>query len=55
MNSIKKKRIDFIKRKQGTPHFILRVGNYRVILDIVNDKLIIFVIEVGLRKNIYKK
>ena len=45
----------FIKRKSGTPYFIFRVGNYRTILDIKNDKLIIFVIDVGPRKNIYKK
>jgi len=44
----------FVKRKQGTKYFIFRVGFYRVILDIDNKKLIILVVEVGLRKNIYK-
>lgn len=44
----------FVKRKQGSPYFILRVGNHRVILEIKNDKLIILVLEVGPRKNIYK-
>jgi len=44
----------FIKRKEGTPYFIFRVGNYRLILDVKNNKLIIFVVELGLRKNIYK-
>ena len=43
----------FIKRKQGTPYFILRVGDYRIILDIKMDKLIIYVLEMGLRGNIY--
>lgn len=43
-----------VKRKQGTPYFILRVGEYRVILDIKNNKLIILVFEIGSRKNIYK-
>lgn len=37
----------------GNPYFRLRVGDYRVILDIREDKLIVFVIEVGHRKKIY--
>ena len=45
----------FVKRYEGTPFYRLRVGDYRIILDIQNDKLIILVIEIGHRKNIYKK
>lgn len=45
----------FVKRIVGSPYCSLRVGNYRVILDIKEDRLIIFVIEVGHRKDIYKK
>ena len=44
----------FIKRKQGTPYFILRIGEHRAILDIKEEKNTIFVIEVGHRKNIYE-
>jgi|TARA_Y100000310_G_C20371272_1_gene663620 mRNA interferase RelE/StbE len=51
---IKIRPFHFIKRKQGSPYFILRIGEYRVILDIKQTKLIILVIEVGHRKNIYK-
>ena len=36
----------------GSRYYKLRVGKYRVILDIINNKLIIHVIEVGHRKNI---
>ncbi len=43
-----------VKKLIGNPYFRLRVGEYRVILDIKGDRLIIFVIEVGHRKNIYK-
>ena len=43
-----------VKKLVGSPYFRLRVGEYRVILDIKEDRLIIFVIEVGHRKNIYK-
>jgi|TARA_B100001971_G_C17847469_1_gene361720 mRNA interferase RelE/StbE len=44
----------FVKRKQGTPYYILRIGEHRAILDIKNNKLIILVLEIGYRKNIYK-
>lgn len=44
----------FVKRKQGTPYYILRIGNYRAILDIKENKLLILVIEIGHRKDIYK-
>lgn len=44
----------FVKRLSGSPYFRLRVGKYRIILDIQNNKLIIYVIDLGLRGNIYK-
>lgn len=43
----------FVKRKQGTNYFILRIGEHRAILDIQDKIEKIFVIEVGHRKNIY--
>ena len=39
----------------GSPYFRLRVGDYRVILDVQGNTLLIFVISVGHRKNIYQK
>lgn len=44
-----------IKKLSGTPYSRLRVGNYRIILNVKNNELIIHVIEVGPRKKIYKK
>jgi len=44
----------FIKSLSGSPYFRLRVGDYRLILDVKNNKLIIIVLELGHRKNIYK-
>jgi mRNA interferase RelE/StbE len=41
-------------RLTGSSFFRLRVGNYRVILDLQQNRLIVFVIEVDLRKRIYK-
>lgn len=45
----------YLKRLVGPPYFRLRVGDYRVILDVVDDKLVIYVLELGHRKNIYKQ
>jgi len=35
--------------------FALRVGNYKIVMDIKEDKLKIFVIEINHRKKFYKK
>lgn len=45
----------FVRRLVGEPYYRLRVGDYRVILDIQQKNLIILVIEVGHRKKIYKQ
>ncbi|MGM5483375.1 MAG: type II toxin-antitoxin system RelE family toxin [Nanobdellota archaeon] len=44
-----------VKKLVGSKYFRLRVGDYRVIMDIIDNKLIIHVVEVGHRKNIYKR
>ena len=44
----------FVKTLIGTKYFRLRIEDYRVILDLQNKKLIIMIIEIGHRKNIYK-
>ena len=44
-----------IIRLTGSPFFRLRMRNYRVILDLQQNKMIIFVIEVNHRRKIYKK
>ena len=54
LDRIKLRPHHFVKRLVGCPYFSLRVGEYRLILDIQQDKLIIFVLELGHRKNIYK-
>ena len=39
----------------GVPYFRLRVGDYRIIIDIQTNKLQVLIIKVGHRKSIYKK
>lgn len=38
----------------GDPGYRLRVGNYRVLLDINKGKLLILILKIGHRKSIYK-
>ncbi len=45
----------FIKKLIGDPGYRLRAGDYRVIMDIDKGNLLILVINIGHRKNIYKK
>lgn len=43
-----------LKRLQGEKLWRLRIGNYRVIVDVVISNNKIIVIRIGCRKNIYK-
>jgi len=58
INSIKIDPYSYVKKIKGTknhPLYTHRVGEHRVILDIEDDRLLIIVIEVGHRRNIYRK
>lgn len=45
----------YITRLVNDPLYKFRVGDYRVLLDVKDDKLYILVVEIGHRKNVYKK
>tara|TARA_Y100000310_G_C20612348_1_gene778696 strand:+ start:1104 stop:1361 length:258 start_codon:yes stop_codon:yes gene_type:complete len=45
----------YVKRLVGSSYYGFRVGQYRIILDIQKNKLIIFVVTLGHRKSIYEK
>lgn len=56
VNALERIRIrpeSYITKLVGEPLYKLRAGDYRIILDIEKEKLTIFVIKVGHRKNIY--
>ena len=55
VESITENPIDYVKHLTGVPLYSLRVGDYRVIMDIKNKQMLIFVIEIGHRKKIYKQ
>jgi len=44
----------YITKLISDPGYRLRVGNYRIILDIDKEKLIILILKIGHRKKIYK-
>ncbi|MDC8453184.1 MAG: type II toxin-antitoxin system RelE/ParE family toxin [Candidatus Nitrosotalea sp.] len=44
-----------VMKLTNSPFYRLRVGNYRVILDLQQGKMIIFVVETDHRGKIYKK
>ena len=54
LKRIKIRPFNHVIKLVGSPYFRLRVGNYRVILDIKEDRLIILILEVGHRRSIYK-
>jgi mRNA interferase RelE/StbE len=45
----------YITKFVGDPGYKLRVGDYRVILEIEKEKFIIMILLIGHRKNIYGK
>ena len=45
---------DFVEKLIGEPGYKLRIGDYRLIVDIDQNNLIILVLKLGHRKNIYK-
>lgn len=58
INALERIRIrpySFVKKIVSTPFYRLKVDKYRVIMDIKDNILRVFVIKIGHRKNIYKK
>ena len=45
----------YITKLVGDPGYKLRVGDYRVIIDIDKGNLLVLVIKIGHRRNIYEK
>lgn len=50
---IRERPFDHVRWLTGSPYFRYRVGKYRIILDIKHKTLIIYVIKVGNRENVY--
>ena len=55
VESIKDNPYAYIKRLAGVPLYSLRVGDYRVILDVKNKELVVFVVRFGHRSRVYNE
>lgn len=58
ISRIKEDPWSFVKKLKGSkksPLYSLRIGDYRAILSIEDDRLIVFVLEIGHRSTIYRK
>ena len=44
---------EYVRKLVGDDVYRLRVGNYRVILDLDKEKLIVLVLRIGHRRNVY--
>lgn len=53
LERIKIRPYQFVKRLYNSKYYRLRIDDYRVILNILNNQLIIYVIKVGHRSEIY--
>lgn len=53
--SIRENPLHFVERLAGLSFWKLRIGDYRVILQINTSQGKIFAVKIGHRKNIYKK
>ena len=42
-----------LRRLVGVPYYRLRVGDYRVIVEVLEDRLLILVLKVGHRRSVY--
>ena len=45
----------FVKSLKRFDLYVLRVGDYRIIMSIEQERMIIFVLEIGHRRSIYKR
>lgn len=53
LQSIREEPFRYVVRLKGTPLWKLRIGDYRAELDILIKGMIIFVVRIGHRRNIY--
>jgi mRNA interferase RelE/StbE len=58
ISKIKDDPFPFVKKLKGSkqaPLYSLRIGEYRAIMSFEDDRLVVFVLEIGHRSSIYRK
>ncbi len=53
IETVSKTPFHYVKRLKGVPLYSLRIGKYRVIMSIERERLVILILEIGNRKNVY--
>jgi mRNA interferase RelE/StbE len=53
LDGIKGQPFNYVKHLVGIPLYSLRIGDYRVIMDIKAKEILIFVIKIGHRSKVY--
>lgn len=53
LEAIKENPFNYVKRLVGISLFSLRVGDYRVLMEIKNRQMLVFVVRIGHRKRVY--
>jgi len=55
VEGIKENPFSFLKKLTNDPRFSLRVGDYRILISVLEQEKKILVLTLGHRKNIYKR
>lgn len=53
MGGVSKNPFHYVKRLKGIPLYSLRTGKYKIIMSIERENLVILVVDIGNRKNVY--
>ena len=53
IETVSKTPFHYVKRLKGVPLYSLRIGKYRVIMSIERERLVILILDIGNRKNVY--
>ncbi len=54
IDDVKENPFIYLERLVGSPDFRFRVGNYRILTRVVNDKLILMIIKIQKRSRVYQ-
>lgn len=55
LDRIRIRPFSYVNKLVGKPGYKIRVGDYRIVMDIEQQKLLILVIQIGHRRNIYDR
>jgi mRNA interferase RelE/StbE len=55
LDRIRNDPVSHVYRLRDSPLYSVHVGEYRIILDILRQKLLVLVVRIGHRRNVYRK